>query len=156
MYNKSIRHRGGVFYMNMYEKKDYIIEHKIKPNLKKIHDLKVRGLKDKYIAQALGITLKEFLLAKENYEVLNDTYNDAMELFCSELTDIVVNRALGIDGRLDKDGELLPPDEKLAFRLLEKLDSRFSVKSEVKQTITIESIIKGLSNKKKEEIIYEG
>lgn len=72
-----------------------------------------------------------------------------------ELTDIVVLRALGKDGRKDKDGNELPPDEKLAFKLLEKLDSRFSVKNEIQQTITIESIIKGIARKRDAELIEE-
>ena len=140
--------------MKLYsDRQNYIIETKIKPNIKLIHDMKIRGLKDKYIAQALGIGVKEFLEVKDSYELLNDTYNDAMEIFCAELTDIVVLRALGKDGRKDKDGNDLPADEKLAFKLLEKLDSRFSVKNEIKQTITIESIIKGIAKKRDEELI---
>ena len=135
------------------DKQTQIVETKIKPNIKMIHDMKVRGLKDKYISQALGISVREFLEVKESYELLKDTYNDAMEIFCAELTDIVVARALGVDGRLDKDGTKLPPDEKLAFKLLEKLDSRFSVKAEIKQTLTIESIIKGIAEKKEKMII---
>lgn len=140
--------------MKLYsDRQNYIIETKIKPNIKLIHDMKIRGLKDKYIAQALGIGVKEFLEVKDSYELLNDTYNDAMEIFCAELTDIVVLRALGKDGRKDKDGNDLPADEKLAFKLLEKLDSRFSVKNEIKQTITIESIIKGIAKKRDEALI---
>lgn len=142
--------------MKLYsDRQSFIIETKIKPNIKLIHDMKIRGLKDKYIAQALGISVKEFLEVKDSYELLNDTYNDAMEIFCAELTDIVVLRALGKDGRKDKDGNDLPPDEKLAFKLLEKLDSRFSVKNEIKQTITIESIIKGIAKKQQEVIEME-
>lgn len=142
--------------MNLYsDRQSLIIETKIKPNIKLIHDMKIRGLKDKYIAQALGISVKEFLEVKDSYELLNDTYNDAMEIFCAELTDIVVLRALGKDGRKDKEGNELPPDEKLAFKLLEKLDSRFSVKNEIKQTITIESIIKGIAKKREEELIED-
>lgn len=140
--------------MKLYsDRQNFVIETKIKPNIKLIHDMKIRGLKDKYIAQALGIGVKEFLEVKDSYELLNDTYNDAMEIFCAELTDIVVLRALGKDGRKDKDGNDLPADEKLAFKLLEKLDSRFSVKNEIKQTITIESIIKGIAKKRDEELI---
>lgn len=135
------------------DRQTFIIESKIKPNIKLIHDMKIRGLKDKYIAQALGIGVKEFLEVKDSYELLNDTYNDAMEIFCAELTDIVVLRALGKDGRKDKDGNDLPADEKLAFKLLEKLDSRFSVKNEIQQTITIESIIKGIAKKREEALI---
>lgn len=140
--------------MKLYtDRQSQIIETTIKPNIKLIHDMKIRGLKDKYIAQALGISVKEFLEVKESYELLNDTYNDAMEIFCAELTDIVVGRALGVDGRVDKDGNKLPPDEKLAFKLLEKLDSRFSVKAEIKQTVTIESIIRGIAEKRNNELI---
>jgi hypothetical protein len=95
------------------------------------------------------------LEVKDSYELLNDTYNDAMEIFCAELTDIVVLRALGQDGRKDKDGNLLPADEKLAFKLLEKLDPRFSFKGEIKQTVTIENIIKEITNKRNSEIELE-
>lgn len=140
--------------MRMYSGRESdIIEKVIKPNLKLIHQLKIKGLKDKYIAQALGISVKEFLSVKESYEVLNDVYNDAMEILCSQLTDIVVSRALGQDGRVDKDGNPLPPDEKLAFKLLEKLDGRFANKQEIKQTFTIESIIKKISANRNEEMI---
>ena len=138
------------------DKETNIIEKIIKPNLKLIHNMKVKNLKDKYIAQVLGITVREFLQVKDSYEVLNDVYNDAMEILSSELTDIVVGRALGTDGRADKDGKILPPDEKLAFKLLEKFDSRFSVKQEIKQTVTIESIIRRISEKRKAEITNDG
>lgn len=142
--------------MNIYsDRENLIIEAKIKPNLKLIYDMKVRGLSDKYIAKALGISLKEFLRVKETYELLNDTYNDAMEILASELTDIVVGRALGKDGRKDKDGNPLPPDEKLAFKVLEKIDSRFSSKQEVKQTVTIESFIRSIAKKQQEVIEME-
>lgn len=142
--------------MNIYsDRENLIIEAKIKPNLKLIYDMKVRGLSDKYIAKALGISLKEFLRVKETYELLNDTYNDAMEILASELTDIVVGRALGKDGRKDKDGNPLPPDEKLAFKVLEKIDSRFSSKQEVKQTVTIESFIRSIAKKQQEVIEVE-
>lgn len=142
--------------MNIYsDRENLIIEAKIKPNLKLIYDMKIRGLSDKYIAKALGISLKEFLRVKETYELLNDTYNDAMEILASELTDIVVGRALGKDGRKDKDGNPLPPDEKLAFKVLEKIDSRFSSKQEVKQTVTIESFIRSIAKKQQEVIEVE-
>ena len=132
--------------MNLYtDKRTQLIETKIKPNIKMIYDMKVKGLKDKYIAQALGISLKEFLDAKEHNELFSDTYNDAMMIFSSELMDVIVGRALGTDGRKDKDGNLLPPDEKLAWGLLQKIDNRFSVKAEVKQTVTIESIIRRIA-----------
>ena len=143
--------------MKLYtDRQSQLIETTIKPNIKLIHDMKIRGLKDKYIAQALGISVKDFLEVKESYELLNDTYNDAMEIFCAELTDIVVGRALGVDGRVDKEGNKLPPDEKLAFKLLEKLDSRFSVKAEIKQTVTIESIIRGITEKRNNALLEEG
>lgn len=141
--------------MKLYtNRKDQIIEENIKPNLRLIYDMKIRGLKDKYIAQAVGISVKEFLEAKESYEVLKDTYDDAMSILTSKLTDIVVLRALGVDGRVDKEGNLMPADEKLAFKLLEKLDSRFSSKQEIMQTITIENVIKSIARGK--EKIEEG
>lgn len=138
------------------DKNELIIETKIKPNIKLIYDMKVRGLKDKYIAQALGISVADFLKAKDGYELLQDTYNDAMHILASELTDIVVLRALGKDGRKDKDGDLMPPDEKLAFKILEKIDDRFSTKKEVLQTVTIETIIKSIGEKRKaQELIVD-
>ena len=107
---------------------DLIYETKIKPNIRLIYDMKVNGLSDKYIAQALGITTLMFQKIKDNYPLLKNTYDDAMELLCSQLNDVVVKRALGTDGRVDKDGNLLPPDEKLAFKLLEKFDPRYKTK----------------------------
>ena len=134
---------------------DLIYETKIKPNIKMIYDMKVNGLSDKYIAQALGITTLMFQKIKDNYPLLKDTYDDAMELLCSQLNDVVVKRALGTDGRVDKDGNLMPPDEKMAFKLLEKFDPRYKTKSETQIGITIEELIRQVNNRTTEEIEQE-
>lgn len=134
---------------------DLIYETKIKPKIKMIYDMKVNGLSDKYIAQALGITTLMFQKIKDNYPLLKNTYDDAMELLCSQLNDVVVKRALGTDGRVDKDGNLLPPDEKLAFRLLEKFDPRYKTKSETQIGITIEELIRQVNNRTTEAIEQE-
>lgn len=139
--------------MKLYtNRRDQVIEENIKPNLKMIYDLKIRGLNDKNIAKALGITVREFLNAKEEFELLRDTYDDAMMILSAQLTDIVVNRALGTDGRVDKDGNELPPDEKLAFKLLEKFDKRFSNKTETNVTVSIESVIREISRERRGEL----
>ena len=134
---------------------DLIYETKIKPKIKMIYDMKVNGLSDKYIAKALGITTLMFQKIKDNYPLLKNTYDDAMELLCSQLNDVVVKRALGTDGRVDKDGNLLPPDEKLAFRLLEKFDPRYKTKSETQIGITIEELIRQVNNRTTEAIEQE-
>lgn len=131
---------------------DLIYETKIKPNIRLIYDMKVNGLSDKYIAQALGITALMFQKIKDNYPLLKDAYDDAMEILCSQLNDVVVKRALGTDGRVDKDGNLLPPDEKLAFKLLEKFDPRYKTKSETQIGITIEELIRQVNNRTVEAI----
>lgn len=131
---------------------DLIYETKIKPNIRLIYDMKVNGLGDKYIAQALGITTLMFQKIKDNYPLLADTYDDAMELLCSQLNDVVVKRALGTDGRTDRDGNLLPPDEKMAFKLLEKFDPRYKTKSETQIGITIEELIRQVNNRTTEAI----
>lgn len=117
--------------------------------------MKVNGLGDKYIAQALGITTKMFQKLKSDYELLADAYNDAMEILCSQLNDVVVKRALGTDGRVDKDGNLLPADEKLAFKLLEKFDPRYKTKTETQIGISIEEIIRRVNAREVETIAYE-
>lgn len=129
-----------------------MIELKIKPNLKLIHEMKVNGYSDKYIAQALGVSLASFLKAITTSDVVKDVYNDAMMLLVGKLNDVVVKRALGEDGRLDKEGNLLPPDEKLAFKLLEKFDARYKQKIETSNVITIEAIIREAKKKEIEHI----
>lgn len=131
---------------------DMLIETKIKPNIKVIYEMKIKGLSDKYISQALGIPEVTFVRLIEKSELLKDTYQDALMIFSSKLNDVVIGRALGTDGRTDKDGNLLPPDEKLAFKLLEKFDPRFSSKVEIKETVSIEMIIRQIAEGKNKEI----
>lgn len=133
-------------------REEQVIENHIKPNLKLIHKMKIKGIKDKYIAQAIGISLHEFNKAKEKSEAFKDVYDDAMMILCAELTDIVVSRATGKDKKKDKEGNLLGPDATLAYKLLKDLDPRFRQVGEIKNTITIETIIKEISAKRNKEI----
>lgn len=128
-----------------------VIETKIKPNLKTIYNMRIKGLKDKQIAKFLGISNHLFLKALEQEETLQDVYHDATLLLCSELRNVAIGRALGTDGKLDKDGNDVGPDANLAMRLLEKIDPQFSKKEEVVVNITVEDIIKQLNEKRREE-----
>lgn len=137
-----------------------IIETKIKPNLKSIYNMKIKGLKDRHIAQFLGISVHQFQQALEAEPVLKDAYNDATMILCSELRNVVISRALGTDNKVDKDGEPVGPDANLALRVLEKIDPQFSKQdNEVKVIVSVEDIIHELNEKrrleiqKKEEII---
>jgi predicted DNA-binding antitoxin AbrB/MazE fold protein len=100
-----------------------------------------------------------FQRALEQEKTLNDVYNDATVLLCSELRNVAIQRALGSDGKTDKDGNEVGPDANLALRLLEKLDPQFSRGEEVKVVVSVEDIIHELNkkrqmeNEKKEEII---
>ena len=134
--------------MNIYkDETEMLIETKIKPNIKNIYTMRMQGLSDKHIADALGISVKKFEKLIGESEVLKDAYNSATEIFCAQLFDVVSRRALGTDGRTDKDGNYLPPDHNLAFKLLEKFDNRFTNKQEIKQTFSIEQVIKQISIK---------
>lgn len=138
--------------MKIYENElEKIVETKIKPNLKVIYNMRIKGLKDKQISKFLGISNAMFLKALENEETLQEVYNDATLLLCSELRNVAIGRALGTDGKLDKDGNDLGPDANLAIRLLEKIDPQFSKKEEVTVNITVEDIIKQLNEKRREE-----
>lgn len=128
-----------------------VIETKIKPNLKAIYNMRIKGLRDKHIAQFLGISNAMFQKALNNDENLKGIYNDATVLLCSELRDVAISRALGTDGKTDKDGIEVGPDANLAVRLLEKLDPAFSKKEEVTINITVEDIIKQLNEKRRLE-----
>lgn len=129
-----------------------LIETKIKPNLKAIYNMRVKGLKDRHIASFLGISLAQFLKCLEADEVLKEAYQDATLILCSELRDVVIGRALGTDNKVDKDGELLGPDPNLALRVLEKIDPQFSKQdNEVKVTVTVEDIIHELNEKRRLE-----
>lgn len=136
-----------------------IIETKVKPNLKAIYNMRIKGLKDRHIAQFLGCSNEMFQRALEQEKTLNDVYNDATVLLCSELRNVAIQRALGSDGKTDKDGNEVGPDANLALRLLEKLDPQFSRGEEVKVVVSVEDIIhelnkkRQLENEKKEEII---
>ena len=59
----------------------------------------------------------------------------------ADLSGVVFGRATGTDGRCDKDGNPLPPDEKLALELLKALDPRFRPKKENTYTFRIENVI---------------
>jgi hypothetical protein len=130
-----------------------IIETKIKPNLKAIYNMKIKGLKDRHIAQFLGISVHQFQQALEGEPLLKDAYNDATMILCSELRNVVISRALGTDNKTDKDGELVGPDANLALRVLEKIDPQFSKQeNEVKLIVSVEDIIHELNEKRRLEI----
>ena len=74
----------------------------------------------KNIAKYFGISIGAFQNALEIDGVVKDTYDSAMEILCAKLMNVVMNRALGTDGATDKEGNPIPPDHNLAFRLLEK------------------------------------
>lgn len=135
-------------YSNELEK---VIETKIKPNLKTIYNMRIKGLKDKQISKFLGISTAMFERALEQEETLQDVYHDATLLLCSELRNVAINRALGTDGKIDKDGNEVGPDANLAIRLLEKIDPQFSKNEEVTINITVEDIIKQLNEKRRNE-----
>jgi hypothetical protein len=130
-----------------------IVETKIKPNLKSIYNMRIKGLKDRHIAQFLGISLHQFLQALESEPILKDAYNDATLILSSELRNVVISRALGTDNKLDKDGMPVGPDANLALRVLEKIDPEFSKqKEEVKVVISVEDVIHELNEKRRLEI----
>ena len=129
-----------------------VIELKIKPNLKTIYNMRIKGLKDKQISKFLGISNKMFEQALEQEETLQDVYHDATLLLCSELRNVAINRALGTDGKVDANGNEVGPDANLALRLLEKIDPQFSKKEEVVVNITVEDIIRQLNEKRRIEM----
>ena len=122
---------------------DMIVEEKIKPNMVAIYDMKVQGLSDKQIGKYLGISAVEFSKVLEYYEPLKDIYEGAMDILRSKLRAVVIKRALGEDGKVNKDGEEVGADANLAFRILEKIDNEFRGKVNVDggNSITIENII---------------
>lgn len=128
-----------------------VIELKIKPNLKTIYNMRIKGLKDKQISKFLGISNKMFEHALEQEETLQDVYHDATLLLCSELRNVAISRALGTDGRIDTSGNEIGPDANLAMRLLEKIDPQFSKKEDIIVNITVEDIIKQLNEKRRIE-----
>lgn len=139
--------------MKLYQNElERVIETKIKPNLKVIYNMRIKGLKDKQIAKFLGITTEMFMKAVDNDEAVGDVYHDATLLLCSELRNVAISRALGTDGKTDINGNEVGPDATLAVRLLEKLDPQFSKKEEVTINITVEDVIRQLNEKRRNEI----
>ena len=129
------------------------IENKIKPNLRLIYEMKIKGLKDKHMAAALGISSKIFAAALDSYGEMKEVYEDAMTLLCSRLREVVIERALGTDGRTDRDGNLIGGDANLALRVLEKIDPTFANKEqEVKVVMSVEEVIRELNARRREEI----
>lgn len=132
---------------------DSLINIKIKPNMKAIYNMRVKGLPDRMIAKFLGCSERDFRKAIDECEELQEVYNDATILLCSELRDVVIGRALGKDGKTDKDGNELGPDSNLAMRVLEKIDPQFSKKEETNvMVVTVEDIIRELNEKRRQEI----
>ena len=95
------------------DRMDSLINIKIKPNMKAIYNMRVKGLPDRMIAKFLGCSERDFRKAIDESEELQEVYNDATILLCSELRDVVIGRALGKDGKTDKDGNELGPDSNL-------------------------------------------
>jgi len=129
------------------------IETKIKPNLKEIYRLKTEGVNDKMMAKFLGMTGAQFQYALDNFQPLKDIYDNAMTMLCQKLSNVVINRALGTDGKVDKDGQEIGPDSNLAMRMLEKLDPRFKQTKDFTVTLRIEDVIREISDKRKNEAI---
>lgn len=136
------------------DRMDSLINIKIKPNMKAIYNMRVKGLPDRMIAKFLGCSERDFRKAIDESEELQEVYNDATILLCSELRDVVIGRALGKDGKTDKDGNELGPDSNLAMRVLEKIDPQFSKKEETNNimVVTVEDIIRELNEKRRQEI----
>ena len=118
---------------------------KLRGGVRELYRLKVEGYTDKNIAKFFGISAESFRRAITEDGVVKDTYESAMEMLSAKLMNVVVGRALGTDGLTDKEGRDLPPDHNLAFRLLEKIDPRFRQKEEQKAIITIEQVVRHVS-----------
>lgn len=139
----------------MSDKIDSLINIKIKPNMKAIYNMRVKGLPDRMIAKFLGCSEHDFRKAIDECEELQEVYNDATILLCSELRDVVIGRALGKDGKTDKDGNELGPDSNLAMRVLEKIDPQFNKQDNGGGNVivvTVEDIIRELNEKRRQEI----
>lgn len=138
------------FYENIQEK---IIETKIKPNLKTIYEMRIKGLTDKQIAKYIGVSVRNFLDILETTDVLEEVYQEATRLLCAKLREVVIGRALGTDGKLGKKGELLGPDVGLAFKMLEKLDPEYRERKEMDLNIvSVEEVIKEIGRRRQGEI----
>lgn len=128
------------------------IETKIKPNMKRIYEMKVQGYTDRQIARVLGISVRTFMKVVEEYEELGEIYESAVQILCSKLREVAITRALGTDGKVDREGNEVGPDANLAMRLLEKLDPQFSrTKEDSTVSVTVEHIIKEINNKRRLE-----
>lgn len=140
--------------MKIYDSEfEVMVETKIKPNLKDIYKLRTEGLSDKNIAKFLGISLKKFLQVLDETTILEEVYDDATQLLCSKLRNVVIERALGTDKKTDRDGNLIGPDASLALRVLEKLDPEFKQKVEINHNVvTIEEVIKRLNEQRRLEL----
>ncbi len=126
---------------------------RMRGRIKDIYRLKIEGYTDRNIAKFLGVSAAAFAKAISLDGVVKDTYESAMEILVAKLMNVVVARALGTDGRVDKEGEPVPADANLAFRLLEKIDPRFRVKEEKVALITIEQVVKRIKEKEQAEVI---
>lgn len=116
-------------------------EIKIKPFLVQIVELRKKGFETRHIAKALDVPIKDFEGALDRYDDFNYAYQEATQHLIADLSGVVFGRATGTDGRCDKDGNPLPPDEKLALELLKALDPRFRPKKENTYTFRIENVI---------------
>lgn len=123
---------------------------KLRGGIRELYRLKLEGYTDRNIAKYFGVSLESFRTAIEKDGIVKDTYESAMEILCAKLMNVVMNRALGTDEACDKEGNPLPPDHNLAFRLLEKIDPRFRQKEEQRAVITIEQVIRQVASKKAE------
>lgn len=136
-------------YTNEIEK---VIEEKMKPNIKKIYEMKREGYSDRQISRVLGISLKQFMEGIKLNEDIGEAYGEAMQILKTQLRKVVIDRALGIDGKVDKDGIEVGPDSNLAMRILEKIDPEFKrEKTEVNVTMTVEHIIHEINERRRIE-----
>ena len=153
MLSHTINHRGKT--MKIYNDKiELAIETKLKPNLKTLYDLRVRGFKDYQIADYLGISRKIFDEALTRNELVMETYNDATQYLCSQLRGWSLIVPWGLMIRPIKTETLLGPDANLALRLLEKtrpLNLKNTQDVHIDMGMTIEQVIHALAEKKKSE-----
>lgn len=124
---------------------DLRAENKILRNLALLYDLRIRGLGERQIAKALGISAPCLKRMIEHNETIRDTYEDANMILCSQLRAVVIDRALG--KAVDLDGNPMLADANLAFKVLTHIDPDFKNKptEPTEQNITVEHIIRQLS-----------
>ena len=137
------------------DKIDRIIEETIKPNLKQIIEMKFYNLPDRQIARAYNITHGELMECVNRFDTLREQFEDANRIMNAKLRKVVIERALGTDGREDKDGYMVPANENLAFKILEKTDVDFKPSMKTTVEFRVEDIIKKVSNERKEKIEAE-